>query len=127
MKRAQESIAAGEYSQAVQFLDDVLARDQDLFVEADAESGYAGPKESARQLIRDLPPEGRRAYETAYGAAAARLLKSAVEDGDAAALQLAARRYFFTPAGYEAAFLLAMDEADAGRHLSAALNYQQLL
>jgi hypothetical protein len=65
MRRAQESIAAGEYSQAVQFLDHVLARDEDLFVEAEGESGYAGQKETARQLIRDLPPEGRQAYEAA--------------------------------------------------------------
>jgi outer membrane protein assembly factor BamB len=127
IKRAQESIAAGEYSQAIQFLDGILAREQDLFVELGSDGGYGGLKETARQLIRDLPPAGRQAYEAAYGAAARRLLKAAVDDGDAAALQLVARRYFYTPAGYEAAFLLAMDEADAGRHLSAALNYQQLL
>jgi outer membrane protein assembly factor BamB/tetratricopeptide (TPR) repeat protein len=127
VKRAQESIAAGEYSQAIQFLDSLLARDEDLFVEIGPDGGFSGLKETARRLIRDLPAEGRRAYEATHGAAAARLLKSAVESGSATDLQLVARRYFYTQAGYEAVFLLAMDEADAGRHLSAAATYQQLL
>ena len=41
----------------------MLGRDEDFFVETDAEGGFAGLKETARRLIRDLPPEGRRAYE----------------------------------------------------------------
>ncbi len=124
--RAEESIAAGEYTQAIEFLDGVLANDEDTFVEVEA-GGYAGLKTTALRLLRDLPPEGRQAYEAAYAPAAGRLLKSAIESGDPASLQAVARRYFYTPSGYEAIFLLAMDEADAGRHLSAALYYQQLL
>jgi outer membrane protein assembly factor BamB len=127
IKRAQQSIAAGEYAQAVQFLDQVLADEEDKFVEVGDDGAFAGLKETARQMIRDLPSDGRAAYERAFSAAASRLLATAIQSGDGAALQLVARRYFYTPAGLEAALLLAMDEADAGRHLSAALNYQQLL
>jgi outer membrane protein assembly factor BamB len=127
MQQAAEQIAAGEFSQAIAYLDEILGRDEDKFVERSPGGEMAGLKETARQLIRDLPPEGRRAYETAFGPAAERLLKSAIEAGDSGALGLVAQRYFYTPAGYQAAFLQAMDEADAGRHLSAALIYQQLL
>jgi outer membrane protein assembly factor BamB len=126
IQRTQQSIAAGEFSEAVNFLDTVLGLEEDSFVDLGG-GEFAGLKETARQLIRDLPTEGRQAYEAAFGAAAERMLKSAVESGDAATLQAVAQRYFYTRAGYEAAFLLAMDEADAGRHLSAALTYQQLL
>ena len=119
--RAEQSIAQGEFAQALTFLDDVLGRAEDFFTETGAEGGYAGLKEAARRLIRDLPPEGRRAYEATYGPVAERLLKSAVGAGDATALEAVAQRYFYTPAGYQAVLLLATDEADAGRHLSAAL------
>ncbi|HEX6963347.1 MAG TPA: hypothetical protein VF175_15880, partial [Lacipirellula sp.] len=127
IRRAEEAIAAGQFTQAIQYLDSVLASGEDKFVDAGVEGGYTGLKERARQLIGDLPPEGRQAYEAAFSAAAARMLDEAIEAGDAAAMQAVARRYFYTSAGYDAAFLLAMDEADAGNHLSAALNYQQLL
>jgi outer membrane protein assembly factor BamB/tetratricopeptide (TPR) repeat protein len=127
MQRAEASIKAGEFSQAIRFLDEVLGRDEDSFVELGEQGEYAGMKQTARRLIRDLPSEGRQSYETAYGATAQRLLEAAIEQGDAKSLANVAQRYFFTPAGYEAALLLAMDEADAGRHFSAALAYEQLL
>ena len=127
MLRAKASIAAGEYSQAIRFLDEVLGGEEDGFVEDGEEGGLAGRKQTARRLIRDLPTEGRQSYEASYGATAQRLLEAAIEQGDSKALATVAHRYFYTPAGYEAALLLAMDEADAGRHFSAALAYEQLL
>ncbi len=60
IQRAQESIAHGEFVQAIGFLDDVLGRDQDVFVETGDDGGFSGLKETARRLIRDLPPEGAR-------------------------------------------------------------------
>ncbi|WP_428303982.1 PQQ-binding-like beta-propeller repeat protein [Lacipirellula sp.] len=127
MQRAQESIAGGEYSQAIRFLDEILGRDEDFFVELGEAGEYSGMKQAARRLIRDLPPEGRQSYENSYGAEAQRQLEAAIASGDSAALAKISQRYLFTPAGYEAALLLAMDEADAGRHFSAALAYEQLL
>ena len=44
-----------------------------------------------------------------------------------AELEAVVQRYFYTPAGYQAALLMATQESDAGRHLGAALLYQQLL
>ena len=127
MQRAEESIKAGEFSQAIRFLDEVLANGEDSFVEIGDQVEYAGTKQTARRLIRDLPPEGRQSYETAFGATAQRLLQTAIDKGDVQELGNVAQRYFYTPAGSEAALLLAMEEADAGRHFSAALAYEQLL
>lgn len=127
IQRARERIAAGEFSQAIRFLDDILQRDEDSFVAAGDAGEFVGLKQTARQMIRDLPVEGRRAYETTYGPVARRHLESAVATGDFDALRQVARRYYYTPAGYEAALLFAQYEADLGRHLSAALAYEQLL
>ncbi|NOZ40037.1 MAG: PQQ-binding-like beta-propeller repeat protein [Planctomycetes bacterium] len=92
-----------------------------------AKSEHAGLKETARKIIRDLPPEGRRIYETTFGPVARRLLKQSLELGDIQQLRQITQRYFYTPAGHEAALLFAQHEADQGRHLTAALTYQQLL
>lgn len=127
IQRAQERIAGGEFTQAMRYLDEILGRDEDAFVNLADNGGIRGLKETARELIRDLPTEGRQAYEAAYGPVAQRLLRAAVETGDRAALERISQRYFYTPAGYEAALLCAAEEADAGRHLGAALIYQQLL
>ncbi|RIK87676.1 MAG: hypothetical protein DCC67_01780, partial [Planctomycetota bacterium] len=127
MKRAQDSIRQGEFSQAIAFLDGVLGRPEDLFIELDDESRVAGLKETARALLRDLPPAGRAAYEAAFGPVAQRRLAEALEQGDERALDEVAGRYFYTAAGSEAALLAAINEADAGRHLAAALGFQQLL
>jgi outer membrane protein assembly factor BamB len=127
MRRAQESIARGEFAEATSFLDELLGRDEDYFFETNDHGGFAGLKETARQLIRDLPPEGRRAYEAAFNPIAERELRRVGTEGDIAALEQVVQRYFYTPAGYQAALLLATAETDAGRHLTAALLYQQLL
>jgi outer membrane protein assembly factor BamB len=127
MRRAEETISGGEFADALRFLDEVLGRDEDYFVETGDAGGFSGLKEAARRLIRDLPPEGRRAYESTYAPIAERQLRDAAASGDAAQLEAIVQRYFFTPAGYQAALLLATQESDAGRHLSAALLYQQLL
>jgi outer membrane protein assembly factor BamB len=127
MREAQQSIARGEFVQALAFLDDLLGRSEDYFTETGAEGGFAGLKETARGLIRDLPPGGRGAYEAAYGPVAERLLRESLAAGDASKLLMVVQRYFYTPAGYQAALLAAADESDAGRHLAAALIYQQLL
>ncbi len=92
-----------------------------------AKSEHTGLKETARKILRDLPPEGRRIYETTFGPVARRLLKQSLELGDLQQLRLITQRYFYTPAGHEAALLFAQYESDQGRHLTAALTYQQLL
>ncbi len=125
--RAKDRIAEGEYSQAIRFLDEVLAGDQDSFI-ANGETGeHTGLKETASEMIRDLPEAGREMYESMFGPVARKKLNDAVAVGDVLGLRKVAQQYFYTPAGYEAAMLVAQHEADAGRHLSASLLYDQLL
>jgi outer membrane protein assembly factor BamB len=127
IRRAEESIARGEFSQAIVFLDDLLGRGEDFFTETGEAGGYSGLKEFARRLIRELPPEGRRTYESSFGPVAERQLRAALESGSIAGVAAVVERYFDTPAGHQAALVLAADHSDAGRHLAAALMYQQLL
>lgn len=126
IQRAEELIAAGEYSQSIRFLDEILSRQEDSFVANESGEHY-GLKETARQLLKGMPADGSRIYETTFGPVARRLLKQSTEEGDVEKLRQITQRYFHTPAGHEAALLFAQSEADQGRHLTAALTYDQLL
>ncbi len=127
MQHARQRIAAGEYTQAIHFLDEVLREEQDTFLEIGETGEHAGLKALARRVLRDLPVEGRQAYETTFAPVARRELQEAVATGDIEEIRRIAGQYFYTPAGYEAAFLLAHLESDRGQHFAAALLYQQLL
>ncbi|MEO2050047.1 MAG: hypothetical protein ABGX16_26115 [Pirellulales bacterium] len=135
---ARQRITQGEYTQAIRFLNDVLEQEEDSFEATspitdrtlkvqDESLQYTGLKETARRIIRDLPAEGRVAYELAYRAHAQRLLLAAIQSGSIDELSRIGRQYFYTPAGYEATLLYAQNETDHGRHLAAALAYGQLL
>jgi outer membrane protein assembly factor BamB len=127
IERAKDRIAEGEYSQAIRFLDEVLAGGQDSFMAVGETGEHVGLKETASAMIRDLPADGREMYQSTFGPVAKKKLTDALQSGDAALLREVAQHYFYTPAGYEAALLVAQQEADSGRHLSAGLLYQQLL
>ena len=128
IQQARERIANGEYSQAIRFLDEVLRPEQeDSFVVASEASEFAGLKETARRILSELPEDGRQLYEATFGSVARRELQRAIAAGDHEGTRRVAHRYFHTSAGYEAAMLLAQHEADMGRHLSAALAYEELL
>lgn len=127
MTRARERLATGEYQAALGFLQDVLSRDEDSFLDDSAgEKRPSGLKAAARRWIGDLPDAGREAYELLEGAAARRGLESAMETGDEQQIAQVVRKYFHTEAGYEAALLLAQIKADHGHHLAAAQLYQEL-
>ncbi|NOY29444.1 MAG: PQQ-binding-like beta-propeller repeat protein [Planctomycetes bacterium] len=105
----------------------LIPRRKTSFVAVGSSGEFAGLKATSRQILRDLSAEGRQAYETTFGPVARRELRNAIEAGDFDAVRRVAQRYFYTPAGYEAVLLLAAQEADMGRHFSAALAYQQLI
>jgi outer membrane protein assembly factor BamB len=127
IERAKDRIAEGEYSQAIRFLDEVLAGAQDSFIAVGETGEHVGLKETASAMIRDLPADGRAMYQSTFGPVAKKKLADALASGDMSGLREVAQHYFYTPAGYEAALLVAQQEADSGRHLSAGLLYQQLL
>src|SRR5690349_19818842 len=125
--RARERLADHEYHEVLAFLQGVLARDEDSFLERAGDDRQLGIKATARQLIGDLPPEGYEVYELLHGATARRQLESAIQSGDREALAKIVRQYFHTTAGYEAAFVLAEMEADQGHRLAAAELYRELI
>ena len=127
IERARDRIASGEYSQAIRFLDEVLADEQDSFVAVSGANAYAGLKRTANSLIRELPPDGMELYQSMFGPLARKRLREASAAGNFDDVRSVVRRYFYTSAGLEAALLLAQHHADVGQHRSAALLYQRLL
>jgi outer membrane protein assembly factor BamB len=126
--RARERLADHEYHEVLAFLQGVLARDEDSFLErAGDDHQQLGLKATARQLIGELPPEGYEAYELLHGATARRQLEAAIKAGDRDALAKVVRQFFHTSAGYEAALVLAEMEADQGHRLAAAELYRELI
>jgi outer membrane protein assembly factor BamB len=126
--RARERLADHEYHEVLAFLQQVLSRDEDSFLERSGdEHQQLGLKATARQMIGELPAEGYEAYELLHGATARRQLESAIRSGDREALAKVVRQYFHTSAGYEAALVLAEMEADMGHRLAAAQLYRELI
>ena len=126
--RARERLADGEYHQALAFLHEILLREEDSFLErADGDRDQAGLKATARELIRQLPPEGHETYELLHGATARRELGAALEARDQSAVAAVVRHFFHTKAGQEAALVLAQMESDQGHYLSAAQLYHDLV
>jgi outer membrane protein assembly factor BamB len=125
--QARERLDDREYNEALAFLQQILDRDEDAFLNAtnDAESNR-GLKAAARSLIANLPADGRQMYELLHTAAARRELDAALNSGNRDDLAKLVRRYFLTPPGYEAALVLAQMEFDRGHPLSAASLYEQL-
>jgi outer membrane protein assembly factor BamB len=128
INRARERLGEREYHEVLTFLQGVLARDEDSFLERTADDNQQlGLKATARRLIGELPPEGYEAYELLQGATARRQLEAAVHAADRNALAKVVRQYFHTSAGYEAALVLAEMEADQGHRLAAAALYRELI
>jgi hypothetical protein len=126
IERAKDRIAAGEFSQALRFLDEVLAGSQDSFIAIGDSGEHVGLKETASKMIRDLPPEGRQLYEATFGPAARRKLSEALASGDTKALREIVWQYLYTPSGQEAAFLRQMPVGTCRRVCSLTSCYTQL-
>ncbi len=128
MERARERLDAGEYQQALNFLEQILSREEDSFLDDSSDAASrSGLKATARKLIGELPPEGHDAFELLYGAAARRQLETAASAGDRAGVAQVVRQYFHTTAGYEATLILAQMETDAGHLAAAGQLYRELL
>lgn len=140
LTRAQTAIDQGRYGDAVSELGALLAspeltrsgargdEPQDFFL---GSAGGVGTQRSlkteAQRLLGSLPARGRELYELQYGAEAKALLEEAVRSGDIEKLSEVGRRYFHTPAGYDATVLLGRLHLDRGRPLAAALCWIRVL
>ena len=84
-------------------------------------------KHEARQLLGSLPLAGRQAYELLVGKVAQVEFEAAIEKRNWRGVEAVSRRWFHTPAGYDATYSLAMRDLDAGEPLAAALRLSELL
>ncbi len=133
LQLAQRRLEAGRLHEAVDLLQSVLTDEQDAFIPAHAVTtgsrarGPRGAHHLAEELLAASGPEALRLYETLYGAEATRTFEVAGKDGDLAGMQLVARRYFHTEAGYAASICLAQNWMDRGALQRSAVHWKQVL
>lgn len=119
--------AAGRVN-ALRLLQSVLDAEEDAFVPVPEPAGprFTGLKALARQLLAELDEEDRRLYELEFGTQARARLRAALDPLDLPALEEVARRFFHTPAGHEAASLLASYHLSCGQPAWAAVGLERL-
>lgn len=127
LKSAKQQLAEQNFSGALNDLQFILDRPDDVFVRVDWEPVPRGAHAAARRLMEALPTEALRTYESLYGSEARAPLAQARKSGDAAAYSHIVRRYFYTAAGFEAADWLTAREMDHGRFALAAALWEQVL
>lgn len=121
LERAGQAIERGSYSDAATMIDDILSGEADSFSQIDGRgSTWSSVKAQALNMLGRMPAAGRDAYELQFRARAERALEAAVVADDRDAIVAVARRWFYTPAGAEAALLSAIDALASGQPLSAA-------
>jgi outer membrane protein assembly factor BamB len=130
---APDYIAAKKWTEAIDLLQRLVDRKEDVFVEVKHKD--AGGKESAtlvsvraegNRLISTLPPEGLEFYRVTYNPKAKALLKQARASGDPDLLEQVSRRYLYTESGVEATNLLLSYYLDHGQYVVAALCFDRL-
>jgi outer membrane protein assembly factor BamB len=125
---AQSLLRDQRYSDAIESLDKILDASEDYFIKSDKDvsSSRGSLKLEAQRLIGQMPESGLKLYQVKFGKQAANDLAAAKRSGDADAIARISRRYFYTPAGQEATFLLGLDHFDRDRPMAAALTFQRL-
>lgn len=128
LAKAQELMAEARWAEAIGFLETVLEAKEDFWFQPalDKSASLRSVKQVALDLIKNMPAAAREAYELHCGATARRMLETAMESGDRAAMEEVHRRFFHTEAGYLATHRLAMYDLDHGHPLPAALLFEKL-
>ncbi len=141
LDEAERAIAEQRYSEAILSLGKMLQRSvdrderddlsgQDFFLDIDPEATDTVVKDSmlrkAEELLGGLPESALEIYELNYGAVAQRELDAATAGRDWRALREIVRRYYHTPAGYQAAYLLGQHYLRSGSPRAASVLLQRL-
>ncbi len=126
MRTARQLLEEKRYVEAIGVLQRILDHKDDYFQLSPGQSVLKSFKQEAQELIGQLPPEGREAYRLQFEAQARQLLRRGLQQQDVQALQEASRRYFHTPSGYRATFLLGRWHANRGETLAALLHLMRL-
>ena len=135
LNKAIKDLEDEQYVDAIARLDLILSSQDDKSAEFGEDYFLPGKdgeplrsiKSEALRLIGELPIVGREVYQLQHGADAKQMLDRAIERHDLGALANVSRRFFHTPAGYDATMLLGMERLERGRPLAAVLHLQQLL
>ena len=127
LSMARDLCKLSRFDEAVRRLDRILAAKSDFAFKPDVKVPlFRCLKPEAESLLAQMPPAGRAAYRSWYDADARRMLHAAVQSGDVIELEAIAGRFFLTPAGAEATYLLAVQHLAHGHPLHAALRLQRL-
>jgi outer membrane protein assembly factor BamB len=137
---AEKAIKNKSYAEAVETLGKILMEEpdeldvqseefsQDYFLSRPPLGIVKGSvRGRAAELLESLPPESRELIELRYGVTAKQALEEAIGQYDWTAVEIVARRFFHTQAGYEATLLLSRRYLSEGKPLSAALMCERLL
>src|SRR5690606_8342283 len=95
----RRTMEEGRTAEAARYLGTLLQDPgtRDFFIASnDEDRSRRSFKAELQRLISTLPPEGLQAYELQFGAAARKLLQTAVAEGNAQALEELASRYYHT-------------------------------
>ena len=122
VRKAQELAEQKDYAAAIEILQALLTRQEQCFVSGgDAERRrYVSLAARATEVIGALPKDGPDLYRRLYDPQADRLLQTAAETFDEAALRDIVRRYFHTRHGDRALNLLGTILFDRGQFSQAA-------
>lgn len=125
----RRTMEEGRTAEAARYLGTLLQDPgtRDFFIASnDEDRSRRSFKAELQRLISTLPPEGLQAYELQFGAAARKLLQTAVAEGNAQALEELASRYYHTEASAQALFLLGQMHLDRGQAREAASCWHRL-
>jgi outer membrane protein assembly factor BamB len=126
LEAGRQLLAQGRFAEAARYLGEIAEASEDYFVQSSPKEPYRSLKAEAHALIGRLPPAGRESYELQYGARARHMLVEAVAAASPMALADVSRRFFHTEAGYEATFMLGLDNLERGSPLTGALTLRRL-
>ncbi len=124
----KDAIAKENFVDAIDYLQSLVDRpgDEAFYVDNEEKAVLRSIRFEAERLIGSMPSAGLQAYELKFGSKANPMLQAAIRDSDVAALDDIARRYFYTNAGYHAAYRVGTYHLDRGQPLAAALCFDRL-
>lgn len=126
LRRAQTAVDDGNIKQALEILQFLIDQPQDSLTRA-PDGSWTSVRSEANRLLGKLPAEALDQYRLQYGRLAEQLLETAHREGDRLRLVAVAERFFYTPAGYQAANQIATAHLDREEFGMAAYWFERLL
>lgn len=127
LRSARKLVAEEDFGRVAAILGEILAAETDsLFQPARNSEAYRSVKAEAASILSTLPREGLDEYEMRFGPVARHRVNEALEAGDMQTLSDVERRFLFTKAGRQAAYLLAVYHRSRGKPWLASVYLQRL-